>query len=275
MKSYDELKAEMETHTHSNKLAALRKKVVVSAKDLCPPLFWRLLRKIIGKPPIYPISYQDVYTPYEMTRIHYGEFSEIHKKWALLDTHISRDTNITRLRNYTVFSFAQLALRNTSTGDFLTAGVSFGTAPLVVSETLQNEIQPRKFYLIDPLDGSKTSSEMGLTSYNTDFDLVKSRWTPNVEAVWVREFLSENALSEIPELALIHLNTGDFDSEFSCLSILFEKLVAGGFIVLDLYGWQNSQRKSLIDQKLASINATSFELPTRQLVIAKPTQPLL
>jgi hypothetical protein len=208
-----------------------------------------------------------------MTRIHQGAFSEVHEKWALLDTHIARDTNKTRLRVYTVFSFAQLALRNTIAGDFLTAGVSFGTAPLIVSELLRDEIKARKFYLIDPLDGSQTSHEIGLTSYNTDFDLVKSRWTPNVEAVWVREFLSKSSLREIPELALIHLNTGDFDSEYSCLSILFEKLVAGGFIVFDLYGWLTAERQSLIDQKLKSINATSFELPTRQLIIAKPTPP--
>lgn len=254
----------------------LRPRVVGLAKDLCPPLFWRFLRKITGKPPTYDpeaINYQGVYTPFEMTRIHQGSFSEIHEKWALLDTHIARSTNITRLRVYTIFSFAQLALRNTRTGDFLTAGVSFGTAPLIVSEALRDEIQSRKFYLIDPLDGSKTSSEKGMTSYNSDFDLVKSRWTPNVEAVWVREFLSTKALNDIPELALIHLNTGDFDSEYSCLSILFEKLVVGGFIVIDLYGWITRERQSLIDQKLAVLNATSFELPTRQLVIAKPTPP--
>lgn len=155
----------------------------------------------------------------------------------------------------------------------MTAGVSFGTAPLIVSEALRDEIKSRKFYLIDPLDGSKTSSEKGMTSYNTDFDLVKNRWAPNVDAVWVREYLSTKVLNDIPDLALIHLNTGDFDSEYSCLSILFEKLVAGGFIVFDLYGWLTPERQSLIDQRLSALNATSFELPTRQLVIAKPTLP--
>ena len=39
------------THTHSNKFATLRPRVVGLAKDLCPPLFWRFLRKIINLRP--------------------------------------------------------------------------------------------------------------------------------------------------------------------------------------------------------------------------------
>jgi len=240
-------------------------------RDLIPPLLWRLLRRLVGGRHEHErVNYQGVSCPFTLTRIHVGSFAEVHEKWAQLDTHIGRDVNVTRLRVYTVLSLAQMAVRNTRSGDFMTAGVSFGTAPLVVSECLKAELKPRKWFLIDPLDGSATSLQRGQTSYNTDFELVRGRWVQDVEAVWVREFLSSKVLDVMPEFAFVHLNTGDFDAEFSCMRTLIEKLVPGGFIIFDLYGWLAPNRQQMIDELLVDANTTSFEMVTRQLVIGKP-----
>ena len=251
----------------------IRIKLVKILKLICPPVIWWLLRALSGREAQHqPISYQGVQSPFLMSRLHTGDFSFIHEKWTALDTHINRNSNITRLRVYTVCSFAKLALSNTAEGALLTAGVSFGTSALISAEYLHLEDENRDYYLIDPLDGSKTATDKRMTSYNTDFDLVNSRWNSNIKTKWIRSFLSQESIENISTLAFVHLNTGDYDSELRCLPIIFQKLTPGGFIVQDLYGWQTEEKQNQIDSVLKSVGAISFLYITRQLIISKPTQ---
>ena len=225
----------MTTREREQKPSQIRTQLVKILKLICPPVIWKFLRKITGRKDEYhPISYQGVQSPFLMSRLHIGNFSTIHKKWTELDTHINRDSNITRLRVYTICSFAKLALNNTVEGALLTAGVSFGTSALISAEYLQLEKENRHYYLIDPLDGSRTATEKDVTSYNTDFELVRNRWNSKIPTKWIRSFLSPESIENIPTLAFAHLNTGDYDSELICLPIIFQKLVPGGFIVQDL-----------------------------------------
>lgn len=108
---------------------------IETLRDLIPPLLYRLLQRLVGGRHEYErVNYQGVSCPFTLTRLHVGSFAEIHEKQAQLDTHIGRDVNVTQLRVYTVLSLAQMAVRNTRSGDFMTAGVSFGTAPLRESQ---------------------------------------------------------------------------------------------------------------------------------------------
>ena len=260
------------THTQQE-VSHIRIKLVKILKLICPPVIWQVLRTLTGRKAEYhPVSYQGVQSPFLMSRLHTGDFSTIHEKWTELDTHINRNSNITRLRVYTVCSFAKLALDNTVEGALLTVGVSFGTSALISAEYLHLEKGKRDYYLIDPLDGSKTSTDKRITSYNTDFDLVKSRWNSNISTKWIRSYLSPGSIENISSLAFAHLNTGDYESELRCLPIIFQKLVPGGFIVQDLYGWQTEEKQNEIDSVLNSVGATSFLYITRQLIISKPTQ---
>jgi hypothetical protein len=235
-------------------------------RQLVPPLIWELLRKMLGKRTLDVLpAYQGIVTPARLPRLHTGSFSNIHERWAALDLHINSDTNVTRLRVYTACIFAKIAQANTQDGDFLSAGISYGTAPLIIAEYLQLEkIKGLKYYLIDPFSGA------GRTNYNTDIDLVKSRWNNNISTIWIRQYLSIKAIDEVGRLGFIHLNTGDFDSEFKTLPLLYNLLLPGGFIVQDLYGWQSIEKQLAIDTLLLQIGAESFVQVTQQLIIYKP-----
>ena len=243
--------------------------IVKILKLICPPLVWHFLKKLTGRKVDY--NYQGVQSPFLMSRLHIGDFSNIHEKWTELDTHINRNSTITRLRVYTVCSFAKLALNNTVEGALLTAGVSFGTSALITAEYLHLENEKRDYYLIDRLNGSSTATEKK-HNYNTDFELVKSRWNSKIPTKWIRSYLSPESIENIPALAFAHLNTGDYDSELRCLPIIFQKLAPGGFIVQDLYGWQTEEKQNEIDSVLNSVGATSFLYISRQLIISKPAQ---
>jgi hypothetical protein len=214
-------------------------------------------------------TYQGVITLRPMVRLHSGCFSDSHDKWAKLDAHIGGDTNITRLRVYTLCTFARIALANTTAGDFLSGGVSYGTAALVAAEYLKLENESRCVYLVDPFTGFLDASDRrtNVASYNVDSEAVKRRWNPRVPAVWIPEFLTPNSIARVTPLAFVHLNTGDFTSEFTSLPVLFEKLVRGGFIILDLYGWANQTEQREIDTLLEDLGAESFMCVTQQLII--------
>ncbi len=122
-----------------------------------------------------------------------------------------------------------------------------------------------KYYLIDPFSGQ------GRTNYNTDFDLVRDRFNPNIHAIWICEYLSAQSLLHVEALSFCHLNTGDFDSELKTLPMLYSLLLAGGFIVQDLYGWQTLEKQYLIDSVLMNLGAIPFMSVTNQLVIMRPS----
>lgn len=207
-----------------------------------------------------------------MTRLHEGRFSQVHEKWTLLDKHIKSDVNTTRLRVYSIYSFAQIALSNTSSGEFLNVGISYGTTPLIISELLKQKIQGRSFYFVDPMQGSLDEERKNI--YNTDFayntsdKLVIDRWDKDIPLHWIKSYLKPSILKNLPNLAFVQLNTGDFNSELKSLKIIFQKLVKGGFIILDIYGWESADVNK-IDSLLKKIKANSFQLITRQLVIFK------
>ena len=207
-----------------------------------------------------------------MKRLHEGRFSKVHEKWALLDEHIKGDLNVTRLRVYSVYSFAQIALANTSGGDFLNVGISYGTTPLIISELLKEKIQGRSFYFIDPMKGSLDEDTKHIYNndfaYNTDDKLVIDRWDNDIPLRWIKSYLKPSIIRNLPKLAFVHLNTSDFKAELKTLKIIFQKLAKGGFIILDMYGWESSDVNKF-DSLLKKIKANSFQLITRQLVIFK------
>jgi len=220
-------------------------------------------------------SYQSINLNFEMSRLHTGRFSDLHSKFAKIDQHLEGDTEKTRLRTYTVSTMCNLALDFIETSEtkasILTAGVSFGTAPLVMGHFLGEKLTGRTLYLIDPFLGVNESTDNRKDSnHNLEPKLVIERMAPGLNVYLVRKFLSPEALNEISSLAFAHLNTGDFDAEFLSLPSIYNKLTKRGFIVFDLYGWLSPTLQERVDNLLNSLGAESFECVTRQLVIYKP-----
>jgi hypothetical protein len=245
-------------------------RVKILAKIFIPRPLWNLLKQV-GK----VRSYQGVNLNFQMSRIHLGEFSNAHEKFARLDKHLQEDTEKTRLRTYTATSFCNLALGLTKSdtdhsGDVVTAGISFGTAPLIACELLREKLTSRKIYLIDPFLGVENSSDSELRrSYNENPELVLDRMPKELEVSVIKEFLSPEVAAKFGPLAFVHLNTNDLSAEKATIPIFYEKLKRGGVIVFDLYGWLSIDNQLMIDDMLTTIGAESMEQVTRQLIIFK------
>jgi len=235
-------------------------------KALAPPFILKFVRfvfiqKFSKNDDNQLVTYQYVKQGRFLWQMHEGNFSEIHEKYARLDSHIGNNLNTTRLRVYTLCTWAQVALTHSKRGDFLNAGVSFGTSSLVVSEFLKLENYDRKQYFIDPMDGR------GGSNYNTDRSLVEKRWNHAVPLFWIQEVLSSKALSQVGELAFVHLNTGAWSAEVECLPLLYEKLVSGGVLIMDYYGWKSRELQLEVNKILDELGAKYFIAPSLQLVV--------
>jgi hypothetical protein len=230
---------------------------------IVPPLIWNLLRSLYlhVSHQEKDVRYQQVTVHTFLHELHNGRFSEIHEKFSSLDRHLNFNTNTTRLRLYTLCTWGKAAILNTQNGDFLTAGISYGTSALVLSEYLNLENSNRIQYFIDPMDGR------GRDNYNTSKSLVESRWNSLIPLIWFEELLSTATIEKIGPLAFVHLNTGDWKSELECIPNLYRKIVKGGVIVLDNYGWQTREDQLMLNNELDKLGANYFEAPTLQLII--------
>jgi hypothetical protein len=242
--------------------------LITFIKSISPPIIWKVARfifiqKFSKDDNNKIITYQSVVQGKYLQQMHEGKFSEIHEKYARLDTHIKGDINVTRLRVYTLCTWARVALTNTKNGDFLAAGISFGTSSLVVSEFSNLENQQRKQYFIDPMDGR------GQGDYNSDRPLVESRWNPAVPLIWIQEPLSIKALDKVGAISFAHLNTGAWEAEVECLPTIYQKLVPGGILIMDYYGWKPREMQLVVNEVLDNLGAKYFITPSLQLIVIR------
>ncbi len=250
------------------------KQIILFIEPALPKAFLRIAKKMVHSKLILVhkfsqqksnriIQYQNVIAVKFLDQIHDGSFSEIHEKFAKLDSHIGGDVNVTRMRVYTLCTWASVALNNSTEGDFVAAGISFGTSSLVVNEYLQLEKHNRKQFFIDPMDGR------GRSDYNTSTELVKSRWNSKTPLNWIQEPLNSSALKNISKIAFAHLNTNVLEAEIESLPAIYKRLVSGGIIVMDIYGWKDRDEQRAVNRILDSLGAKYFISPTLQLIIFK------
>lgn len=201
-----------------------------------------------------------------MRRLHTGRFAAAHERHVAQDAWIFFDPDLTRLSNYFLCMLAEESLAETSEGDLLLAGVSYGTSAKIVAEVLDVASTGRGWWLIDPFDGT------GAARYNHDLATAQRHWDDRIPTHWVTGFIPE-ALDEVSApLAFIHVATGKFSAEIRSLPRLVERLVPGGGMMLDIYGTLTAERQAEIDRLLIDAGLRSWELPTGQLAVRRPTR---
>lgn len=232
-----------------------------------------LVRKYIPRRDTVPASwrYQTVSCDLYPRLMHEGDFARLHEAYSSEDPLLSFDANVTRMRNYMVCSLARLAVNNTDgpVGSFATAGIAFGTAPLTLQKLLFGEFET--FYFVDPFDGR------GRNDYNDDVEFVAAKLSPESKVSMVVGVIPDclfepplNGIGDRKVFTFVHLNTNDIDAEIASMDWFNERLLPGGILVWDTYGWRGAEKQKEIDSLLMSLGLNFFVLPTGQLVVSKP-----
>lgn len=187
-------------------------------------------------------------------------------------------------RLHTLVWAAQCAVAHT--GDFVECGVFKGDMAWVVATMLGRALHDRTFHLYDSFEGFSPAlsgpedypENPGFHAFANNiyrqpglFEGVTARFAaiPNVRVI--RGFLPGSFATGIPErIAFLHVDLNSPAAEIAVLEALFDRVVAGGLIVFDDYGWQVFHRqREAEDRFMAERGHAILELPTGQGLVVK------
>jgi hypothetical protein len=171
-------------------------------------------------------------------------------------------------------------------GDFVECGVFKGDMAWVVATLMGEKLAGRTFYLYDSFAGFAPAlaspddypDNPGFIDFANRFyqapdlyEAVVARFAamPNVRIT--RGYLPEALALACPErIAYLHIDLNSPLAEIGCLERLFDRVVPGGAIVFDDYGWHAFRpQKQAEDTFFAARGYRVLELPTGQGLVIK------
>jgi O-methyltransferase len=170
-------------------------------------------------------------------------------------------------------------------GDFVECGVFKGDMSWVVAQVVGAERIPH-FYLFDSFAGfsPRHSSQEDFPDtpnfvafanevYRTKglYESVRDRFSPHKNFTVIKGFLPDALDQARPDrIGYLHLDLNSARAEVAVLEQLFDRVVPGGVIVFDDYGWwQYRTQKQAEDEFMRARGYDILELPTGQGLVVK------
>ena len=171
-------------------------------------------------------------------------------------------------------------------GDLVECGVFKGDMSWVVASVLGDKIAHRTFYLYDSFEGfsPKLSSaadfpdnpgflKMANDIYSDPeiYQTVLKKFANMPHVKIIRGFVPDSFKIALPErIAFLHIDLNSPAAEIAALDHLFDRVVSGGYIVFDDYGWKQFQKQREAENCFMSDRGHFIlELPTGQGLVIK------
>jgi O-methyltransferase len=171
-------------------------------------------------------------------------------------------------------------------GDFVECGVFEGFMSSTLAEYLDFGKCGKTFYLYDTFEGfsPKYSSPADFGVHHEFFAFAQSvygrpglhasvverfKQYPNIKVI--RGVVPDVLLQESPaKIAYCHIDLNSPAAEVGALNVLFDRIVPGGIVIFDDYGWREfAKQKDAEDVFAAERGYTILELPTGQGMLIK------
>lgn len=162
-------------------------------------------------------------------------------------------------------------------GDFVECGVWKGFSFGVVADYLDFGTVDKTLFLYDTFEGipealnsEKRSNAVYEEENRVDpdhiFNTVRARFATLSNVEIVRGIVPDSFADKCPDqVALLHLDMNSAASEIAALEHLFDRVVPGGIILFDDYGWTGYKAQRLAEDKfMAARGHVILELPTGQ-----------
>jgi O-methyltransferase len=167
-------------------------------------------------------------------------------------------------------------------GDFVECGVNTGIYSLAVCKYVGFDKLDRDFWLFDTYRGipeshmapeeRATRIEENASLYSECYELARRNFAPYPRAHLVRGTVPETLASvQIGKVAYLSIDMNIVAPERAAIEHFWPKLVPGGIVVLDDYGWLHfdAQKRSM-DEFAARAGVEVLTLPTGQGLLLKP-----
>lgn len=228
---------------------------------LTPPLIWNAYLRARARVQTFPWrQFGTMMTVVDCSPLVEGRFGDVCDRFASLDRVIP--TESTRYRHFNICYFANMC-RNVP-GDFLCAGVSWGSSARKVYEFTDFGSLGKTLHLVDPFEGivSKRTGDLN-QEYNQDPNYVLAQYPKDAPIKLHRKRIP---LADIPApLAFVFTDTGDAVSDAEALAGFYEALSPGGVLVTEQYHDDIPRYQKVLDR----LGASALWLPSGQGVIFK------
>jgi O-methyltransferase len=159
-------------------------------------------------------------------------------------------------------------------GDFVECGVLYGTGIKTTMDYLGGPTFPKTFWGYDTYDYNPVSSHAQAFEGQVAglYDKVCERFKDYHQVCLIKGLLPGSFAQGCPEqVAYLHIDLNNAESEISVLNHLFDRVVAGGVIILDDYEWSGLYRaqKKAEDPWFEARGYRVFPLPTGQGLVLK------
>jgi len=154
-------------------------------------------------------------------------------------------------------------------GDFIECGVWYGILSKTICEYIEFSSQNRNFYLVDSW-GKMPGSHAGANYQEDIYDIVKKRFAkwPNVSLI---RGLVPEALFRIPsqKVAYLSIDMNGSEPEKAALEYFYEKIVPGGVIYFDDYGWGYPELRYVVNEFFADKKESLLHFPSGNSIVVK------
>lgn len=174
-------------------------------------------------------------------------------------------------RTYILLYFAELALG--LEGDFVECGVYEGTTALDVLEKCDLKKHGKEYWLYDLFEWNEGDKHTPLSELKNPnlYENTLSRFSEYANVHIIKGSVPESFSGGFPDsVAFCHIDMNHATPEAGALTEVLPKLVKGGFVILDDYGWWGySAQKIALDKIAKSFGQEILELPTGQALLIK------
>ena len=158
-------------------------------------------------------------------------------------------------------------------GDFIACGVYWGLLEKTLCEYVNFEqLANKKFYLVDTWGDPKTANlNHQLYKYPDDiFHLVKERFAKYSNVELVRGVVPE-ILDDVPvnKIAYLSIDMNGDVAERATLERYYNKIVPGGVIYFDDYGWNYPKLRATVDEFFSDKPETLLHFPSGNSIVIK------
>jgi hypothetical protein len=162
-------------------------------------------------------------------------------------------------------------------GDFVECGVYQWFCSHFVVDLLDFAACGKTFFLYDTFEGippqHRHGSPVRPDGYRQPglYEQVRARFAPFANVKVIRGVVPDVLETDCPgRVAYLHLDMNSASAETAALEHLFNRMTAGGMIVLDDYGWQSYRaQKTAEDAFFAARGHSVLELPTGQGLLVR------
>lgn len=167
------------------------------------------------------------------------------------------------------------------TGDFVECGVNTGIYSLAICHYLDFNSLDRDFWLFDTFngipasqmtDGERAVIRPDVANYFECYELARSNFAPYRRAHLVRGTVPETLDTvTIERVAYLSIDMNITAPEVAALEHFWPRLVSGGVVVLDDYGWlAHTAQRVALDAVAQRVGVSILTLPTGQGLLLKP-----